>query len=326
MLRGRFQLGLNYEDVLIVPEVNTFEDYTSRAQIDIISKKFPFEGIVPIIASNMSTIGTFEVAKVLSKFKLMTALHKYYTVQDFDEHYKDDLIVAVSSGMKDKDYFNLVEILDRYPTIKYINLDVANGYMKSFAKFVENVKEKYKDKLVIAGNVVTPDGVRQLRESGADIVKIGIGSGSVCQTRHKTGVGYPQLQAILDCCNYSHIIADGGIVVSGDIAKAFCAGADAVMIGSLFANTKETGNVYYGMSSTYAQKEFGCYAEYKASEGMYLRFDSEQPFLEDVVKTILGGLRSALSYCNSMDIDSFIGKQSFIYAHNIYNDKWKSNK
>ncbi len=326
-MEHNFKFGLNYDDVLIIPEVNQNEHYTSRKQINLISKKYPFEGYVPIIATNMATVGKFKVAEILSKFKILTALHKYYTVEDYEANYHDGLHIMVTAGMKSEDFNNLVDILDTFRQIKYINLDVANGYMTSFAKYVEKVKTKYPNHIIIAGNVVTPDGVAMLRKHGADVVKIGIGNGSVCLTRHTTGIGYPQLQAILECSDHGYIIADGGFKMSGDICKAFCAGADAVMVGSLFAKTKEVGSEYYGMSSEYAQKKFNSYGDYKASEGKVIQFSHDELFpLEHTAKMILGGLRSCLSYSNCMDLDSFIGKKNFIFANNIYNDIWEKNK
>ena len=323
----KFNFALNYDDVLIVPRVNTFEEYGSREQIKLIVDKGPFKGMVPIIASNMESIGTFIVAEVLSKFNMITALHKYYTYENYKQSYRPDLRVMFTAGLRElENSDNMQKILDEFPTIQCINLDVANGYMKKFSLLVEKVKKMYPNKTIIAGNVATVDGTKNLVDHGADVVKVGIGCGSVCLTRHATGVGYPQLQAVLECSEYASVIADGGINHIGDIAKAFAAGADAVMIGSLFANTIETGNMYFGMSSIYAQKKFNTYGEYKSNEGDYLELPNSGRRLSDIARLILGGLRSSISYCNFMDLDSFVGYRNFVYTNQIYNNKWKNIK
>ncbi|MCX8008175.1 MAG: IMP dehydrogenase [Patescibacteria group bacterium] len=320
----KFPHFLNYDDVLIVPENNENEEYRSRHQINLVADAGKFKGYIPIIASNMSTIGTFEVAGVLSRFGMLTALHKFYTYGDYVLRYDHGMNVMISCGLKEKEYETLKKVLAEFP-IQFINLDVANGYMLKFAKFVEKVKKEFPDKVVIAGNVATPDGVRRLVDHGADLVKVGIGNGSVCMTRHMTGVGVPQLSAVLECSDYADIIADGGFKFPGDIAKAFWAGASGVMVGSLFANTKETGTSYYGMSSRFAQQKYEMYGDYKAGEGKVVEFvNDERIELREAVYEILGGLRSSLSYCNCMKIGDFIGKRRFVIANHIYNDKWQN--
>ncbi|XP_057344542.1 GMP reductase 2 isoform X2 [Manis pentadactyla] len=223
---------LDFKDVLLRPKRSTLR---SRSEVDL-TRSFSFRNSkqmytgIPIIAANMDTVGTFEMAKVLCKFSLFTAVHKHYSLkqwQEFASQNPDCLEhLAASSGTGSSDFEQLEQILEAVPQVKYICLDVANGYSEHFVEFVKNVRKRFPQHTIMAGNVVTGEMVEELILSGADIIKVGIGPGSVCTTRKKTGVGYPQLSAVLECADAAHglkghIISDGGCSCPGDVAKAF---------------------------------------------------------------------------------------------------------
>ena len=302
---------LDFKDVLFVPKRSTLR---SRSDVDL-NRNYVFKHSqqafsgVPIMASNMDGVGTFEMANVLQSFPLFTCLVKSYglsdwnTNKDFDENY-----TAISTGIGENDWTRLQSVLIAHSRIKYICIDVANGYSEYFGDFVARVRAKYPDKTIIAGNVVTADMTQELILRGADIVKVGIGPGSVCTTRKQTGVGYPQLSAIIECSDAAHglgghIIADGGCTCPGDVAKAFGAGADFVMLGGMLAGHAEGGGTvedgfvtFYGMSSESAMdKHHGGVAEYRSSEGKTVRVTYKGP-VEHTVRDILGGLRSTCTY------------------------------
>lgn len=280
----------------------------------------------------MDTVGTFEMASALSKHKCFTAIHKHYSIEEwieFKNNHQDVLgFVAVSSGTSDSDWDRLQQILGQNPELKFICLDVANGYSEVFVEYVRKVRKNFPDHTILAGNVVTGEMVEELILSGADIIKVGIGPGSVCTTRKKAGVGYPQLSAVLECADAAHglgghIISDGGCTCPGDIAKAFGAGADFVMMGGMLAGHDQSGGEvierngkkfkqFYGMSSATAmQKYAGRVAEYRASEGKSV----EIPYKGDVNDTVLdllGGLRSACTYTGAGKLKELPKRTTFI--------------
>lgn len=339
------EIKLDFKDVLLRPkrstlrsrnDVNLFRNITFR------NSKRTYQGI-PVMASNMDTVGTFQMAKALSKHGLFTAIHKYYSVEDWKKFAADnpDCLqnVAASAGMADSDYQRLSEILKAVPDITFICLDVANGYSQHFVDYVRQVRAAFPSHTIIAGNVVTGEMVEELILSGADIIKVGIGPGSVCTTRMKTGVGYPQLSAVIECADAAHglqghIISDGGCTCAGDVAKAFGAGADFVMAGGMFAGHDECDGeviekngkkykLFYGMSSNTAmQKYSGGVAEYRSSEGktveVLYRGDVESTALD-----ILGGLRSACTYTGAGKIKELPRRATFIRCtqqlNTIYN-------
>jgi len=258
---------LDYPDVLFEPKRSPLP---SRADITLEREmKFPysphtFKGI-PIIAANMDGVGTFSMALVLQKHKVMTCIRKHYTVEEWDKAFAKGLdpeytIICTGSNIihdpKAKDYVTMQKVVEKHPALKYICIDVANGYQENFAKFVAQVREEFPHHVIMAGNVATYEMTEQLILSGADIVKVGIGPGAVCTTRLKTGVGVPQLTAVIECSDAAHslnghIIADGGIVHEGDVAKAFGGGADFVMIGSMFAAHAECEETFLWNSPDY---------------------------------------------------------------------------
>lgn len=332
---------LDFKDVLIRPKRSTLK---SRSQVDL-NRTLRMKNSgrewtgVPIIAANMDTVGTFEMAEALAQHKLLTAVHKHYSPTEWkqwgDKHADILDYVAVSSGTSEEDFAELVEILTNVKVFT-ICLDVANGYSEHFVIFVRRVRERWPTHTIIAGNVVTGEMVEELILSGADIVKVGIGPGSVCTTRKKTGVGYPQLSAVIECADAAHglgghIISDGGCTVPGDVAKAFGAGADFVMLGGMLAGHDESGGQtvevngkkfkeFYGMSSATAMmKHHGKVAEYRASEGKAVQVPYRGAVAETVLD-LLGGIRSACTYVGAAIIKDLPKRTTFIRVSQQIND------
>lgn len=319
MTKIEFGTKLDFNNVLIRPKRSTLKsrsDVNLERTIKFKNSSLTWSG-VPIMSANMDTTGTFEVYDVLSKYKIITVLHKFYTLNEY-KNKKDTLdpeYYAVSSGISDKDYEKLVEIME-IMDCKFICIDIANGYLDGMVSFCKRVREKFPDKIIMAGNVVTREIVEELiLEGKVDIVKVGIGPGSACTTRLKTGVGMPQLSAVLECADAAHgvgghIISDGGITCPGDMAKAFGGGADFVMVGGQFAGHDENPGeiieedgkkkkLFYGMSSEKAQEiHYGSMAKYRSSEGRVLKI-LYKGSLHDTVSDYLGGLRSTCTYINS---------------------------
>lgn len=340
---------LDFKDVLLRPKRSILK---SRADVDL-NREFKFQNSqqtyngIPVIAANMDTIGTFEMAVTLDKHNCFTCIHKHYSLGEWQEFIKNhpETIknVAVSSGTSQVDFEKLKEIIAIAPDIKFICLDVANGYSETFVQFVKDVRAAFPRHTIMAGNVVTGEMVEELILSGADIIKVGIGPGSVCTTRKKTGVGYPQLSAVLECADAAHglgghIISDGGCTCPGDICKAFGAGADFVMLGGLLAGHDQcSGDVvvkpdgqkvkqFYGMSSGTAMNKYhGGVAEYRASEGKTV----EVPYRGDVEKTILdilGGLRSACTYVGASKLRELPIRTTFIRVTQQTNEIFRQHE
>jgi GMP reductase len=326
-------IKLDFKDVLIRPKRSTLK---SRAQVDL-NRTYNFRNSkrewtgVPIIAANMDTVGTFEMAIALGAERVVTAIHKHYSTEQWADFAKKNPklldYVAVSSGVSEEDFKKLTDILAA-TKVTFICLDVANGYSEHFVSFVRRCREAYPKHTIMAGNVVTGEMVEELILSGADIVKVGIGPGSVCTTRKKTGVGYPQLSAVIECADAAHglgglIIADGGCTNPGDIVKAFGGGADFVMIGGMLAGHDESdGTVvdingqkfkeFYGMSSATAMKKHsGKVAEYRASEGKHVLVPYRGP-VKATIEDILGGLRSACTYVGAGVLKDLSKRTTFI--------------
>ncbi len=334
-MRVETDLKLGFKDVLIRPKRSTLK---SRAQV-MLERTFTFMHSarqwrgVPVIAANMDTVGTFELASVLAENGMLTAVHKHYSLKEWDTfmNRRGDQIsehIMVSTGTAEHDFEKMGQILDKHPQIPFICIDVANGYAEAFVEFVARVREAHPDKTIAAGNVVTGEMVEELLLSGADIVKVGIGPGSVCTTRVKTGVGYPQLSAVIECADAAHglggrIISDGGCACGGDVAKAFGGGADFVMLGGMFAGHDESGGelvqrngqtykLFYGMSSATAmEKHTGGVAEYRSSEGKTVEVPYRGPAAE-TIKDILGGLRSACTYVGAGALRELSKRTTFI--------------
>ena len=334
-MRVESDLKLGFKDVLIRPKRSTLQ---SRAQVGL-ERSFTFmhsgyrwSGI-PIIAANMDTVGTFEAADVLAQHGLLCALHKHYNLaawERFLSRQPDSIYrsIMVSTGTSDDDFEHLGKVLAVHPQLNFICIDVANGYAETFVDFVSRVRDAHPEKTVVAGNVVTGEMVEELLLSGADVVKVGIGPGSVCTTRVKTGVGYPQLSAVIECADAAHglggrIISDGGCASPGDVAKAFGGGADFVMLGGMFAGHDESGGeiverngqtykLFYGMSSSTAMERYaGGVAEYRSSEGKTVEVPYRGPLVE-TIRDVLGGVRSACTYVGAAELRELSKRTTFI--------------
>ena len=340
-MRIEEEIKLDYSDVLFRPKRSTLK---SRKDVDL-NRKYTFKHSrsswkgIPIIASNMDGVGEIDVAKKLSSHKLMTALTKQHDINQIGTIYKKDIFfdtIALSCGTSKDSYNRLNSILKKYPKFKFICIDVANGYSENFSNFVSEVRKKYPKKTIIAGNVVTADMTQELVLSGADIVKVGIGPGSVCTTRIQTGVGYPQLSAVMECADAAHglgahIIADGGCTCPGDVAKGFGAGADFVMLGGMLAGHKEGGGdiieengskfiEFYGSSSEEAnEKHYGGLANYRSSEGKKVKIQMKNS-LDSTIRDILGGVRSSCTYVGASSLKQLSKCTTFVRVNNQYND------
>ena len=340
-MRIEEEIKLDYSDVLFRPKRSTLK---SRKDVDL-NRKYTFKHSrsswkgIPIIASNMDGVGEIDVAKKLSSHKLMTALTKQHDINQIGTIYKKNIFfdsIALSCGTSKDSYNRLISILKKYPKFKFICIDVANGYSENFSNFVSEVRKKYPKKTIIAGNVVTADMTQELVLSGADIVKVGIGPGSVCTTRIQTGVGYPQLSAVMECADAAHglgahIIADGGCTCPGDVAKGFGAGADFVMLGGMLAGHKEGGGdiieengtkfiEFYGSSSEEAnEKHYGGLANYRSSEGKKVKIQMKNS-LDSTIRDILGGVRSSCTYVGASSLKQLSKCTTFVRVNNQYND------
>ena len=355
-------IKLDYSDVLIRPKRSTLK---SRSQVRL-ERKFKFRNSkaeydgIPIMASNMDGVGTFEMADKLAEGDIFTCLVKTYSAEALVEYFNSDIPertanVAMSIGTSDADFLKLVNVqANTGDNLKYVCMDIANGYSDHFAARVRKVRDQFPDLVIIAGNVVTGEMTEELILSGADIVKVGIGPGSVCTTRIQTGVGYPQLSAVIECADAAHglgghIIADGGCTCPGDVAKAFAGGADFVMLGGMLAGHDEGGGdvitkiyetdeviktddgfyetvykekqfvAFYGMSSDAANtKHFGGLKDYRSSEGREVLV----PYRGSVgvtIQDLTGGLRSTCTYAGAMKLKQLSKCTTFVRCTQQFN-------
>ncbi len=369
-MRLETEVKLDYKDVLIRPKRSTL---VSRKQVDLnrtynfrnyqsayespvtpSGKPIHYQGI-PIMASNMDGVGTFEMADTLSKLGLFTCLIKTYSVDELKEYFSQENElrkehVAVSFGIRDEDYQNFEALYKACGSnIKFINVDIANGYLELFVQYIEKLRKNFPSIVIIAGSVVTGEMTEELILAGADIVRVGIGSGSVCTTRIKTGVGYPQLSAVIECADAAHgldghIIADGGCTTPADIAKGFAAAADFVMLGGMFSGHDEGGGdmitksyltsrlennqqvvkekkfiEFYGNSSQSANvKHYGGLKNYRAAEGKSVLVPYKGS-IKDTVQDILGGLRSSCTYVGALNLKQLSKRTTFIRCTQTHN-------
>lgn len=347
---------LDYSDVLIRPKRS---ESPSRKNVDL-NRKFTFlnsnqtwEG-VPIIAANMASTGTFAMAKSFQKHNMLVCLHKFYSTEELINFYENNE-AFYTLGIKDSDFEKLnYFVKNKGSSPKYICLDVANGYTKYFVDKCKQIRDKFPDSVLLAGNVCTPEMVQELLLSGGvDIVKIGIGGGSACLTRVVAGVGVPQLSAVIECADAAHglrghIVADGGCTTSGDVAKAFGAGADFVMLGGMLSGHEECEGdweyeykstkgfwqpidpgtpsekrkkslKFFGMSSKEAMEKFnGGKCEYKASEGRCVSVPY-RGLVEDTIIEILGGIRSTCTYVGTEKLKDLSKCCTFVRVNNTHN-------
>lgn len=328
---------LDFDNVLILPKRS---DVTSRKDVEL-TRQFIFRNSgktwtgIPIMSSNMTSVTTLAAAVALNELGLFACLPKKTKPQNFLRPYLPGRLYpdsfAWTCGL-DEDYYKQFLSLQKqlvanaHHPIRYLCLDVANGYTTKFRDFVKRVREDNPELTIIAGNVVTPDMVSELLLSGADIVKVGIGQGSHCLTRVVAGVGYPQLSAVIECADAAHglnghIISDGGCNNSGDIAKAFAGGADFVMLGGMFANhaeNRQADGTSYGESSSRAMEDIGGLRNYRASEGRVVKLP-ERGNLSETVQSILGGLRSACAYVGATKLKHLSKCATFIRVSSTHN-------
>lgn len=341
-MRIETELKLDFRDVLIRPKRSTLP---SRSEVDI-RREFRFRNSgatyfnIPIVAANMDTTGTFEMARAFAAHGLSVALHKHYGEDDlvgFFTGLQDPANAFYSMGITDADADKFRRVVQRAGTaLQYVCIDVANGYTERFVRFVQTFRKQYPKLTIMAGNVVTGEMTEELILSGADIVKVGIGPGSVCTTRKMTGVGYPQLSATIECADAAHglgghICTDGGITVPGDLAKAFGGGADFIMMGGMFAGHDEAaGDLiqkdgkqfkrFYGMSSATAmQKYAGGVAKYRASEGKEVLLEYRGP-VDATLRDVLGGVRSACTYVGARKLKELSKRTTFVRVSQQLNE------
>jgi GMP reductase len=364
---------LDYKDVLIRPKRSTL---SSRREVSL-ERGFTFRNYVPdfpdnvkqehyrgvpIMAANMDGVGTFKMASELGKQGIFTCLVKTYTAEELVEFFGngvDRRYIAMSIGTSEADFDKLVKVYaGSAGGLQYVCMDIANGYSQHFTQHVRKVRERFPHLVIIAGNVVTGEMTEELILAGADIVKVGIGPGSVCTTRIQTGVGYPQLSAVIECADAAHglgghIIADGGCTCPGDVAKAFAAGADFVMLGGMLAGHDEGGGEvitiyyetneivsqldrkkiveekefvqFYGMSSDAANtKHFGGLKDYRSSEGREVLV----PYRGSVgitLQDLLGGIRSTCTYAGAMKLKQLSKCTTFVRVTQQFNGVYASN-
>jgi len=338
-MRIEEDIKLDFKDVLFRPKRSTL---SSRKEVDI-SREFvmrhsekTFKG-VPIIAANMDGVGTFEMAKAFINDGngLTVALHKHYPLEYlldfFENHGGASVWYSIGFAKDDQEKleaFLKSDVQNSGKGIEKLCVDVANGYSQYFVDYVKRIREIAPDLTIMAGNVVTGEMVEELILAGVDVVKVGIGPGSVCTTREKTGVGYPQLSAVIECADAAHglgglICSDGGCTVPGDVSKAFGGGADFVMLGGMFSGhdeseqeaIEEDGRKYirfYGMSSDTAMtKHKGGVAEYRASEGKTVKVPYRGP-VANTLQDILGGVRSTCTYVGATRLKELSKRTTFI--------------
>lgn len=379
-MRIEQDIKLDYKDVLIRPKRSTLG---SRKEVNL-DRKFTYRNYnppfpdnassyhysgIPIIASNMDGVGTMEMADTLAQQNILTCLVKTYSEEELVNYFNGDVLVnnnrverteyvAMSIGITDNDYSKFREVYDQVKedNLKYVCVDVANGYSERFATFVRGLRNNYPHIVIIAGNVVTGEMTEELILAGADIVKVGIGPGSVCTTRIQTGVGYPQLSAVIECADAAHglgghIIADGGCTCPGDVAKAFAGGADFVMLGGMLAGHDEGGGEvivkqfetneiiqtqkkivqekyvqFYGMSSNAAnEKHFGGLKEYRSSEGREVLVPYRGK-VKHTVQDLLGGVRSTCTYAGAIGLKQLSKCTTFVRCTQQFNSIYAGGK
>ena len=348
-MRIEQDIKLDFDDVLIRPKRS---EMGSRAEVKLqrtfktLNSKVGITGI-PIIAANMDVTGTIAMCESLAKFEMFTCLHKFYPEDrliDFFNHNPSSQYAFYTLGITD-DNLNKLKKVAAMAQIDKICVDIANGYTKYFVDKIKTIRGMFPKAVIMAGNVATPDMVQELLISGeADIIKIGIGPGKVCETRKVTGVGYYQLSAVIECADAAHglgglICADGGCSYSGDICKAIGGGSDFVMLGTMFAGHEECEGEweegfdwvkgedgvpktnaklakknlkFYGMSSKEAMdKYYGGMAPHRASEGKCISVPYKG-YVKDTIQQILGGIRSACTYIGADELKHFSKCTTFI--------------
>lgn len=363
----------DFQDVLLVPKRSSL---SSRSEVNLV-RKFTFKhspqtiSAFGVIAANMDSVGTFGVAKAMKQHTALSALHKHHSIEDLLSFFSSNpgieskVFYSIGLSIDDKNKLNSF-IKKRGTPPKNICIDVANGYSEKFISYVSEIRNDCPDAVIMAGNCVTPELSEQLIIAGADIVKVGIGSGAMCTTRLISGVGYPQFSSVVETADAvhglgGHVCSDGGCVMPGDISKAFGAGADFVMLGTMLAGHEEcdgvkiiydsqtktaydsddkvypipkeysknltdgTYMVFYGMSSkTAMEKHNGGLASYRASEGRTVLIPYKGP-IQQTLQQICGGVNSACTYCGAKTIKELPKRATFIKTNRTHNNSHESN-
>jgi GMP reductase len=349
-MRFEEDIKLDFNDVLIKPKRSNL---SSRSDVDIMREfKHPSPDIgswnlTPLIAANMDTVGSFEMAKILTSFphNCMVALHKHYTVTELVSFFSSSITsnVFYSMGISDVEINKLKDFISAYGHAPFnICIDVANGYSVNFLNKVKLIKEIVPFSFIMAGNVVSAEITEELILSGVHCVKVGIGSGSACTTRKMTGVGFPQLSSIIECADAAHglggyICSDGGCTVAGDVTKALGAGADFVMLGGMLSGCDESkgelieinGEMfkqYYGMSSDTAMNKYhGGVAEYRSSEGRTVLVPYKGS-ADGTIREILGGVRSGMTYIGASKLKEIPKRTTFLKVNRQLNNVFGDGK
>jgi IMP dehydrogenase len=318
----------------------------SRRDVDTSVKFGRLDLKIPIFSANMDTVTGATMAQKMWQLGGLGFLHRFCSIEDNVEMYREVVHTQLNTGERKLLACNeavvslgVNEGFGRFSALyevgaRYFCIDVAHGHSETVGRMIKSLKEFNDDIYIIAGNVCTRMGAEYLAGCGADAIKIGVGPGSVCTTRIKTGFGIPQFTAINECSRVNVFkIADGGIRTPGDAVKAFAAGADAIMLGGMLAGTDETPGdiheevleetfrhetepcgqkksvidvarykVFRGMASKEAQDDFmGSMPDWKAAEGVEIKVESKGP-VANVMNDLMGGIRSGMTYCGANDI------------------------
>jgi len=360
-MKINYEPKLDFDDVLLVPKRSRA---ASRSGV-ITDRTFSFYHSsrkwtgLPIMIANMDTTGTFDMADSITEFDAITCLHKHYSVPEYQKRMYNLDTYWYSMGIHQEDLDKLDSLINRLEKVPNICIDVANGYTDNFVNFCKRIRDSLgSEPIIMAGNICTPEMVQELiLHGGVDIVKVGIGPGSACTTRLKTGVGYPQLSAIAECSHAAHglknvnshcglICADGGCRLPADVVKAFAANADFVMLGGMFAGAEEcegeweyefwsdagfwqpldagaktekrkTSLTFYGMSSHKAQEKYGGIKDYRSSEGRVIKVPYKG-YAENIMLDILGGIRSACAYVGASTLKDLPKCAEFTLVNRVH--------
>lgn len=323
-----FPRGITFDDVLLVPGYNGIR---SRQAVSTDVALGRIELKIPVMSANMDTITGTAMAKSMAQLGGLGILHRFMSIEANVAAYREAREagpVGVSIGVSGDSIERAEALVAAGADI--LCVDVAHGHSKMVNQTVRHLREKFGDNIcIIAGNVATYAGADYLTAAGADVIKVGIGPGSVCTTRIKTGFGVPQLTAILDCRKVDRpIIADGGIRTPGDAVKALAAGASCIMLGGMLAGTEETPGqrvekvghdgkksyvkVFRGMASREAQEDYmGAMADWKTAEGISIEVPAKGS-VTAVIGDVMGGIRSGMTYCGAKDLRDLQRKAQFM--------------
>jgi IMP dehydrogenase len=317
--------ALSFDDISLVPRYNNI---ASRRDVDTSVQFGDLQLTIPVFSANMDTITGVRMAQKMHELGGIGFLHRFCSIEDNVKMYNDATLEWQNTQLPRKREREAVvslgvnEELERFEALyeagaRYFCVDIAHGHSRAVGRIIDQMRQAHDDAYIVAGNVCHATGAEYLADKGAHAIKVGIGPGSVCSTRVKTGFGVPQFTAIQECSRVNcFIIADGGIRTPGDAVKAFAAGADAVMLGGMLSGTDETPGeiighpahsdtrykMFRGMASKEAQDDFmGSMAGWKAAEGVEIRVDYRGT-VKDIIADLIGGIRSGLTYCGANNI------------------------